>query len=623
MNRFIHHRYRLTDLFLLLYLVAVVRQFFWGIDQQLIAWALTATVSALALLAHATFREEAPEGFTGKLSWVAYSAPLLLIFFLRSPFPDHNFDVLNYHLAHMERALRGWPFMPGDFLPTSIQFNPLPDMVAGISKYLLGHRLGPLINTGAMLWTALIAEQILKQFISNKYFLRLASIVVISTELVLYLLSTYLVDLLALPLLLEATCLALNFKKISRKNYTLIHVGLFLGIALAMKLTNLAFVIPIAGLTLYNAYRERASLRPRAILGGTIAALAPAAPFTAYMIRTTGSPVFPFYNKLFRSVLWLPNNISDPINGPKNIIETVLWPLWVYLYPERGSEFSGAGAPYTGRIALGFIFAFVGLLAPQVKESTRQLAAMTLCAMFLWSASTGNLRYGLFLEVLSGVLIISVLVSLLEYYRKLGTVNPYRVTALALCFAVVIGMQVLSSYRQAATLDQCFFGDKVQSTVFQEPRSYLREAAYFLDDRNALSFLPAEQQTILSGVDVWINAYPTTSGLMASLKPTTPMISVTPFLPTIDVFDPLRTRAGLEAYRSAMNQVRGKRLYTLTHKIRLNETLKTLERAGLTPVRVTDMQMPFYSVTTGMKVALIEVEFHAYSREPSILASAH
>jgi hypothetical protein len=289
-------------------------------------------------------------------------------------------------------------------------------------------------------------------------------------------------------------------------------------------------------------------------------------------------------------------------------MEILLWPLWVYAYPERGSEFSGGCAPYTGRIALGFIFSIVALLAPHVKATTRQLAGMTLCAMFLWSVSTGNLRYGIFLEVLSGLVIISTLASLFDRYRKLQSIHPYRLAALALSFSTLIGMQVFGSYNQAATLDQDFFGDKVQPTLFQNPGGYLRESAYLLRDRSALKFLPAEQQAMCGQVEVWINAYPTTSGLMVSLKPNVPMISVTPFLPGVDVFYPLETQAGLQSYRAALDQARGKRLYTLTHTNRLTETLRNLERAGLKVIHITDLQMPYFSTSTGLSVSLIEVQ---------------
>lgn len=609
-NLLAKNRYRLSDLILLLYIAALVRQFFWALDSQLLAWSLTSIISSSIVAAHAILREDslARRSSPGRFTWVVYALPLLVIFFLRAPFPDYNFDVLNYHLTHMERGLRGWPFIAGDFFPTSVQFNPLPDMIAGISKFLVGYRLGPLINIGAMLWTAVIAERLLREFISNKYFLRLAAVVVISTELVLYLLSTYLVDLLALPLLLEATYLALNFKKIERKSYTLIHIGLFLGIAFALKLTNLAFIIPIAALTFYNAYGQRSLLKPSALLAALLVMAAPAVPFMTYLAVATGSPVFPYYNKLFRSDLWLATNISDPINGPKNLLETILWPLWVYVYPERGSEFSGGGAPYTGRITLGFVISLVGLMSPWVKGSVKQLSAVMLGAAILWSFSTGNLRYGIFLEVLGGVVIISTLASLFKHYSTMMSVNRHKITALAASFVLLIGMQVFNSYRQAATLDQQFYGDKVQPTVFQEPQRYLRDSASFFTDRDAFSFLPAEQQRLFGKVDVWINSYSTTSGLMTSIKPDIPMISVTPFLPEIDLFYPLRTEAGRSKYMKTLSQANGKGLYSITLQNHLKESLNNLQKAGLAATNITNLAMPFYSHENQINVVLIEVK---------------
>ena len=614
MAKLTHVKFRLSDLVLLVYIAAVTREFLWGLKGQTLAWVLTAVTSAVILVTHAAFREDSVESdskdnSSSKLTRIAFAAPLVAIFLVRAPFPDHNYDVLNYHLVYMERALRGWPFIPGDFFPAVVQFNPAADIATGICKYLLGFRLGHLINLAAVLWTASIVERFLRDSIGNRYLRRLGALVVVSTELILILQSIYLVDLLALPLLAEATLLAANFKSVRRKHYSLIHIGLFLGISLAFKLSNLAFIIPIAALAIYQVYVCRRELIVPVSVAAMIAAIvAPVVPFFIFMFMETGNPVFPLYNRVFRSP-YSPDYVPASVLGPKGILETLLWPFWVYIYPERGSEFLGGDNPYTGRIALGFIFAIASLLTSRVSPSVRLLGLLTAASILLWSASSGNLRYTISGEVLSGIVILSVLASLLRTSRDSGGPPQSRKLAvLAASFSLLIAIQVFSSYKEALTLNRLAYGDKVQPTIFQDAKGYAHESAYLFRDRNMERFLSSDEQRTVDSIDVWVNSYPTTVGIMASVKPEIPIIAVTLYQQTPGSYDPLTTVAARERYETAIKAAAGKHVYSLAYEAHLNEALGYLKRAGLRPARIQMWQVPYYSPYTRMKMALIELE---------------
>src|SRR4051812_36531418 len=443
---------RPSDLLLSIYIAAILREFFWVIDGQWLAWTLTTLLTIVIILIHATLREPqkiAQDGSQYKNFGLVLlvCAPLAIIYLLRFPFPDTNYDVLNYHLVNMEHGLRGWPFIAGDFLPTTMPINPTSDIVTGITRYALGYRLGTIINLGAMAWTASLAFNAFKNHIPRLHFRLLAAAYVISTEFILYLLSTYQVDLLALPLLLEASLLAINYEHKTRKNYALIHIGLFLGIALAFKLSNLAFILPIGLLALYQAYWHGNS---KTLLSGVLPALAvlifPAAPYLLYMWHETGNPTFPFLNRFFHSPLWGNARLDDPFHGPKSFVEIVLWPFWVYFNPERGSEFVGGDSAYTGRIALGFIFALVSLLAPGLKPEIRKLGYIGAASTILWSVSSGNLRYGIFLEVVGGIVTLSVIAAILRTIPKdQGQRQVIQRTALFSSFAILFLLQITTS----------------------------------------------------------------------------------------------------------------------------------------------------------------------------------
>jgi len=135
----------LSDTLVLIFIISLVRQFLWGVEPQVLAWTLTALVGTAICLAHVGTRESTL--VTRQRSfWVVVALPLLVLFLLNVPRPDDCFDVLNYHLLNADRALRGWPFIAGDFFPTIIQVNPAPDMVSGIFRVALGYRFGTFVN---------------------------------------------------------------------------------------------------------------------------------------------------------------------------------------------------------------------------------------------------------------------------------------------------------------------------------------------------------------------------------------------------------------------------------------------------------------------------------------------
>jgi hypothetical protein len=334
------------------------------------------------------------------------------------------------------------------------------------------------------------------------------------------------------------------------------------------------------------------------------AIVAPAAPFLIFMFKETGNPVFPLYNRVFRSPYWTPESLASPEIGPHNLLQTLLWPFWVYVNPEHGSDFLGVD-----RIALAFIFAIASVLAPRVKPSLKLLGFVTASSILLWSASSGNLRYGIFAEVLGGILILSVLASLLSTYGAGDEpAKRRRLAVLVLCFSVLIAMQLFRSYRDALTQHRMINSDTVKATLFQDVRGYVHESAYLFRDRSTKRFLNADERRTVDNVDVWVNSYPTTVGMMVSLKPEIPIIAVTMFLPDTDNFYPLKTAAARERYELARNAAAGKHLYSVALEEHIDEALGYLKRAGLEPTRVQMWQLPYYSPYTHMKVALIELE---------------
>src|SRR5436190_18691827 len=312
-------RLEFGNLLFALYILAFTRQYTWPIKNQILAWTLAVLLAALIWYAYVLFatrpREKLPRVF-----WLLVALPLLFVFLLRVVEPDTSFDVLNYHIFEAERSLRGSLFAPGDFFQNT-PFNPAPDILTGIYRHLLGYRLGTAVNYLAVIWTGSILYRLLRDYFGSQLLRCGAVLFILLTEQILFQINNYMVDLLALPLLLEATRLAIETeapvseaRPSGRATVAAIEtrdpiartlcIALLLGISAAFKLSHLAFGIPIIIVFLFNSFarltpseRTLQAFRLLKILPVvSLVFLAPLAPFAISSYKLTGSPAFPFYN---------------------------------------------------------------------------------------------------------------------------------------------------------------------------------------------------------------------------------------------------------------------------------------------------------------------------------------
>ena len=251
----------LTELLVPFYAAVIIRQFFWLLDSNGAAWILTILVTLLLwvfwLKAKGPNEKPAP-GF-----WLFFAVPLLLVYLLRLPFPDISFDVLNYRLVQSERSLIGPLFIKGDFFPTIFPLNPAVDTLTGIFRHALGYRLGTIINYLALVWTGLVIDRMMARQLSNTVARALLILLVLSTEHILFQITGYMVDLLAIPLLLEATYLAIKYRDSKRPSFDLILISVLLGTSLAIKLSNAPAVIPIGLLAAFQFLPSPLCFQPR------------------------------------------------------------------------------------------------------------------------------------------------------------------------------------------------------------------------------------------------------------------------------------------------------------------------------------------------------------------------
>ncbi len=240
------------DALLFLYVAVIIRQFLcWVPLSNPIAW-LTAALAAGVIIWRYVLAKDEPREGSSRAFLLVVALPLALAFLLRFPFPDVSFDVLNYRLFQAARTLRGFLDQPGDFFPTPMPFNPAPDMVMGITRLLFGYRLGTIANLFALLWSARILDRLLRAHVPHAWVRAGSILAVLAVEQIFFQINTYLVDLLSLPLLLEATRLALRSVEPAMWNRHLTRIAFLLGLSVAFKLINVAFALPIALLSAWT-----------------------------------------------------------------------------------------------------------------------------------------------------------------------------------------------------------------------------------------------------------------------------------------------------------------------------------------------------------------------------------
>lgn len=580
------------DALVLLFLLVFIRQYLWPLDSNALAWSLSVPLALVAGHFYAVTKPF-PAERAGREFWLLVLPPLLFFYLLRLPFPDISWDVLNYRLLHAERSLRGALFMPGDFFPTPAPYNPAPDTVTGLFRHALGYRLGTIVNLLALVWTARVAEKLLRPHVGRASLRAAAVLLVVLAEHLLFQVNEYMVDLLSLPLLLEATWLALRVDEAEDGRGVFVRVALLLGLAAALKLTNAAAILPVALLCAYKALAGPRRLKLKELLTTvaltSVAFAAPLLPFAVYLWLLTGNPVFPLANTFFKSPYWHTEGGWDARWGPKGFLETLGWPVLATFDPARHSELG----VYSGRITLGFVVALTGLALMRRDGRVRVLCLLLAAGCLAWSAGgMGYSRYGLYLEVLSGVVVVAVAASLLRVMRS-DSAPPWRTAVPA---ALVIALCAQATLACAYALK---YEWSMRPTALSGWDSYRHEARYILRDRRLKDFMSAETRALFDGAGGWVESGPKANGVEALIDPALTNV-------TVNHHEYFATRDARRRFVRAVESGPPRRL-SLCMPEDLAQAREFVKLRGLTLVGERPLQVPFFSQRRPLGMMLVEV----------------
>lgn len=338
---------------------------------------------------------------------------------------DVNWDLFNYHFYNPHALLTGR--LDQDVLPAGIQsfFNPVLD----IPFYLAIHRwdLPPVLVGAALggvhglnLW---LVHTIVVLLLPGER-PRLAFVAALVAALTSAMGAAYYGEIastmhdntVSVLVLAAAAVLLRQIRPEGDPSYrVLAAAGVLAGLAAGAKLVTSVFVIGLAAfcLAVKGPIRSRLARTGVFVLTAGTGAVA-AGGLWAWLLWTHfGSPLYPFYNRLFRSPFAPLENFADERFLPRNAVQAVFYPLYFATEQNLAAELLFRDA----RIAAAFVTVIVVALtvAGRVRRSAadvqlRRFGALSIfCAVsyLAWLPVFSIYRYLVPVEVLSPALVVS------------------------------------------------------------------------------------------------------------------------------------------------------------------------------------------------------------------------
>jgi hypothetical protein len=212
----------------------------------------------------------------------------------------------------------------------------------------------------------------------------------------------------------------------------LVIAGLLLGAAAGLKLTNVTFLIG-AGTSLLLVTRPLAAMA-RFGAGSILGMLATGGAWAWMLWQQFGSPVFPFYNTVFRSPEAPLAPIVDLRFLPHGLLDAAAYPFYWLVGDHRSSEWAFRDPRFALICVLFAVAVAAGLLwKTQIfRQRDKQFLLFFVFAYGIWLLSFAIHRYAIALELLAAPLIVLLLSRLIEaLYRDPIRLQPSRITDIA------------------------------------------------------------------------------------------------------------------------------------------------------------------------------------------------
>ena len=409
--------------------------------------------------------------------------------------PDVSFDVKRYHLLAQNPGFvsmtKGPSFMPGNFQYYGFRWG---DRMFYPFRMLLGYRMGTLFGglISVLIYgqiysliAALYGEKleavrlrfgrIFRQSFFPGILFTEGALAFLITQIYDVLLQSggYMVEMIGIPFALEAMHILL-LKKEQKRQGEMVWYALLCGCFFAMKMTHVVYIVPMI---LVYLIKHRNYLTIKRFLTAFAVAVVPVGIYLVYSFADTGNPVFPYFNSLFKSPYFPLSDFRDTRWGPQNLLEMLVWPFLSVINPTyRSSEIPNENN--LGMICLMAVIVVqvVRYIASPRNRKHGELLAVVIISAYLWSVTTGHVRYFIFGYILTGVLLVEFLVnSVFDDYRINGIISTLMLGII--CVQLAYNMVSITGGREWA-----WRNNRDRGFLFQNMRLVFRDYTSNVDN---------------------------------------------------------------------------------------------------------------------------------------------
>lgn len=368
------------------------------------------------------FKKEIVRVINGYCKWdVLFWAMIVLLCVLSIGFADETWDTYSYHLYLQENPFTDKiydDFFPGRTLTSFVY--PLADRVFYLFRSAFGYRLGTLPSYLILIPMFYGVKKLLRFLVPamDQKFLSVASIVPLCTFIILQQTGTYYIDNFSIVFLLELTYVVMaTGENLLENRAQMYFFALLAGITVCIKYVNGIYLIGLAAYLFAKNIKKLRVLKWFDYILAVVCFLVPLLPYGIDAIRQTGSPVFPYYNKIFKSAYFAETNWLDSKWGPDNLWQFLTWPIYILFYPDKAYEYKigSTNIAFAVGYILSLIFFMRGLYVRIRKTESNDkgkwcLSGILLYDYLVWEKFIiGYIRYAGIIPVLGMVFVIWIL----------------------------------------------------------------------------------------------------------------------------------------------------------------------------------------------------------------------
>lgn len=254
----------------------------------------------------------------------------------------------------------------------------------------------------------------------------------------------------------------------------------------------------------------------------------------------------------------------------------------MFFYPQRTIDLAPLTA-YAGHLTLGYLLTFVYLIWQRVDAEIKAISFIMLFGTILSSLAAGNNRYALYLELISGILIV-YLISLLMHKCANAQLDRKKIYATLLCSIIaILGIKTIISCRYALKMEWAG-----RATLFYNTRQYIGEIKNLFSDYSLINKLPDNIKEQVNSAEVWISTDQGNSAIEVLLRPDIPVIN------TFNFFVYLKSDSAYEQFKRKVNGVSNKKMLTIITLPALKFALNNIKNSGLKIGRINAAGLPDY-----------------------------